>query len=346
MPAGRAAPGAGGRGHRAQRVTFRAYAEDYTAWAAVNKRSGWKERYLVARLVTELGDRALEAITTADVERVRDGLLEGRTGATVNRYRDLLSAMFKRALRLGHVPVNPVKGIPKFREAGQRLVFLHQVDEPALHGALPTRLRPAVVLAQHMGFRWSEQAALRWRDVDMLTGYVTVEPAKGQRRSVPINAAARERPPRPRPGGGWIRTTPTRACFPLSHRQALALLTRAVERAQGVIRDGGGDASRLDGFTWHCLRHTFASRLVMAGVDLRTVQELGGWKTLSHGPAVRAPRARTPARRGRPARGVGEVSRKWPEGAEPVSRASGRERPKYAEGLTKPGWRNWETRRT
>ena len=37
----------------------------------------------------------------------------------------------------------------------------------------------------------------------------------------------------------------------------------------------------VDGFTWHANRHTFASRLVMAGVDLRTVQELGGWRTLS-----------------------------------------------------------------
>ncbi len=33
-------------------------------------------------------------------------------------------------------------------------------------------------------------------------------------------------------------------------------------------------------FTWHCLRHTFASRLIMAGVDLRTVQELMGHKTI------------------------------------------------------------------
>ena len=39
------------------------------------------------------------------------------------------------------------------------------------------------------------------------------------------------------------------------------------------------DAKVLN-FSWHCLRHTFASRLVMAGVDIRTVQELLGHKTI------------------------------------------------------------------
>jgi integrase len=38
-------------------------------------------------------------------------------------------------------------------------------------------------------------------------------------------------------------------------------------------------AAGLEHFTWHCLRQTFASRLVMAGVDIRTVQELLGHKT-------------------------------------------------------------------
>jgi len=55
---------------------------------------------------------------------------------------------------------------------------------------------------------------------------------------------------------------------------------RHLARAVGAIREGGGDAARLNGFTWHGCRHTFASRLVMAGVDPRTVQELGGWRTL------------------------------------------------------------------
>jgi integrase len=40
-------------------------------------------------------------------------------------------------------------------------------------------------------------------------------------------------------------------------------------------------AAGLESFTWHCLRHTFASRLVMAGVDIRTVQELLGHKTIA-----------------------------------------------------------------
>jgi integrase len=39
-------------------------------------------------------------------------------------------------------------------------------------------------------------------------------------------------------------------------------------------------AAKIPNFIWHCLRHTFASRLVMAGVDLRTVHELVGHRSI------------------------------------------------------------------
>jgi site-specific recombinase XerD len=44
--------------------------------------------------------------------------------------------------------------------------------------------------------------------------------------------------------------------------------------------NGAVDEAGLKDFTWYCLRHTFASRLVMAGVDIRTVAELMGHRTI------------------------------------------------------------------
>ena len=40
------------------------------------------------------------------------------------------------------------------------------------------------------------------------------------------------------------------------------------------------EAAGVKEYTWHCNRHTFASRLVMAGVDLRTVAQLMGHRTI------------------------------------------------------------------
>jgi len=40
-------------------------------------------------------------------------------------------------------------------------------------------------------------------------------------------------------------------------------------------------AAKLVDFSWHCMRHTFGTRLVRAGVDVKTVQDAGGWKTIA-----------------------------------------------------------------
>jgi site-specific recombinase XerD len=74
---------------------------------------------------------------------------------------------------------------------------------------------------------------------------------------------------------------PEELIFSGAYRTVARAFSYAVRQAQTALRAAGKDASRLEGYTWHSNRHSFASRLVMAGVDLRTVQELGGWKTLS-----------------------------------------------------------------
>jgi site-specific recombinase XerD len=233
-----------------------------------------------------LGGTKLDEITTANVEHFLASLREGKravSAASVNRYRDLLSGLFKRAMRLGLVASNPVRGIPKLREAGRRLTYLpfDGVEESALREALAAELRPLFTVSLHTGLRWSEQMGLRWRDADLLNSVITIGRSKnGASRQVQMNqvvrsvlfdlATQRERP-----------DNPEELIFRGAYRTVARSFSQAVSRAQAALRATGKDASRLDGYTWHANRHTFASRLVMAGVDLRTVQELGGWKTLS-----------------------------------------------------------------
>jgi site-specific recombinase XerD len=264
-------------------MTFEQYARDYLAWSLSVHRSQRTAQYEVRRLVTLLGAIPLDEVRPAHVERCVRTLGETMAPASVNRLRDRLSGMFKRARRLGLVTENPVKDIQKLKEAGGRLAFLSPAGEEAVLAALPVERRPLVMLAINTGLRWSEQARLRWHDVDLLTGVLTVRLAKnGQARRVPFNSAARSAlldlaARRARPAD------PEELVVRGAYRPVSRDFVRAVAAAQGTLRAAGreDEAARLDGVTWHALRHTFASRLVAAGVDLRTVQELGGWKTLS-----------------------------------------------------------------
>jgi integrase len=268
---------------RAAGLTFRAYAADYEEWARGEHRSFRNTQCELRRLTAYFGDRPLASITAGDVERYLRGLREGDgavTAATMNRYRDRISGLYKRAIRLGLVTANPATGIRKAKEPGGRIVYLTDVEEQALLAELSTELGRLFTFSLHTGLRWSEQAGLRWADVDMLAGVVTVGRSKnGLARRVPVNSAvasilvdlgAARTPnsdPQERVFGHAVYRTDSRA------------FAAAISRAQAALRSAGLDASRLDGYTWHGNRHTFASRLVMRGVDLLAVQTLGGWRT-------------------------------------------------------------------
>ena len=74
---------------------------------------------------------------------------------------------------------------------------------------------------------------------------------------------------------------PAEHVFSMRPRESKAFFPKSVERAKAALRKGGSEAPNLDAYVWHSNRHTFASRLVMAGVDVLTVKELGGWRTLA-----------------------------------------------------------------
>jgi integrase len=190
----------------------------------------------------------------------------------VNRELAFLRRVFNVAIEDQKVDINPVRPKAFFRENNQRVRFLTNDEEARLRAALDPSHWPLVAVAIHTGLRRSEQFHLRWEHVDFANGILTVPRSKhGGARRVPMNDTVRE----------LLRALPSRLksayVFPSATGEtpldACNFVRRVFVRALA--------AARIDGFRWHDLRHTFASRLTMAGVDLRTVQELMGHKTLA-----------------------------------------------------------------
>ena len=127
---------------------------------------------------------------------------------------------------------------------------------------------PELDLALNTGLRLGELYGLDWENVNLPRRILTVpRPKNGEMRHVPLNGTALAALEGLRQQNGGIG--------PVIRNAEGEALTSPRYWFEPAVR-----AAKIRSFSWHCLRHTFASRLVMAGVDLRTVQELMGHKSI------------------------------------------------------------------
>ncbi len=266
---------------RRKHVPFREIAQDFLDYARVHKRDQ-NDGQRMARLLAVFGDKLASEITPQDVERYK--ALQGSrlAPATVNRDLALLKATFNRARKAGKVPHNPVQVVPLFKENNARTRCLTDEEEARLYSALPDYLRPFLVVALHTGMRWGELARLTWDDVDFYTGTLHVRESKsGEGRRIPMNRVVREtlqvvrreQVQRARDQSEGGREILSHLVFCSARGHFLRNFARGWYPALRQVK--------ITNFRWHDTRHTAASRLVMAGVDLYTVKEILGHKTVA-----------------------------------------------------------------
>jgi integrase len=255
---------------RAKPVLFSMLAADALEYSKAHKLSSGDDVVRMKRIVEEFGSRPAHAITPQDIEK----WFAEQTWkpATFNRYKALFSLVYRLGIESGRVKVNPARSVKTRTENNARIRYLSEEQEARLRQQIadqyPERL-PEFEIALHTGMRRSEQYGLTWDCVDFERRILTIPRSKhGGTRYVFVNdtafAALQVL---------WKFSSGVGRVFSKGYTSESSYGAR--EWFEKCVKD-----AKVENFTWHCLRHTFASNLVMRGVDIRTVQELMGHKTI------------------------------------------------------------------
>jgi integrase len=289
---------------RAQLHTLAQFLDQkYGPWSETHRKTGDETVRRIKGAFREFLNKNLNELDTWVAEKWRTQQLKaGKKPASVNREIAALKACLSKAVEWGLVTENPLKRLKPLRLDRNGVVrFLSVEEEESLRNALAARearlraqrlsfntwriergyrplpepackfsdhLAPMVLVSINTGLRRGELFQLRWEDVDLASPGLTVKGAtakSGTTRHVPLNNEAAHtliawHGQSGNPTVGLVFKSENGAKF------------NNVDKAwAGLLKLAG-----IESFRWHDLRHHFASRLVMAGVDLNTVRELLG----------------------------------------------------------------------
>lgn len=270
-----------------ERIPFKEFAQEYLErYAKPNKRA-WAstDTVFIKHFTAFFGTKCLHEITSHDIERFKSERLCSVKGSvkkdstkkdeknprtispsTVNRELSWLRSVFNRAIDWGKVEHNPLKKVKFYKENNQRIRYLEKEELEGLLKNSSPRLKAVITFAINTGLRKSEIQNLKWSDVNFQEGYIGVHGTKnGESRYCPMNQDARNAllQFRKHPKSPYIFCG--KDGEPYNFRKSF-------ETALGK--------SGIINFRFHDLRHTFASYLAQRGVDLNTIRELLGHKSL------------------------------------------------------------------
>jgi excisionase family DNA binding protein len=251
-----------------KRIKFTAFAELYlTNYAKINKRSWVTDEYMLKKAKAFFKDKDLQEIGSLLVEKFRTSLLENDAKkSTTNRYLALLKTMFNLAIDWGYLKENPDNKVKLFSEKDnlQERILSYE-EEKKLLDACPRYLKPIVLTALHTGMRKGEILNLKWEQVDFLNREIKVKNTKsGKPRFIPMNSLLYETLKNEKKLNG---KSPLVFPSPRTNKPFVDIKKSFAE----AVKNAG-----IPSLRFHDARHSFASRLVAAGVDLITVKELLG----------------------------------------------------------------------
>jgi site-specific recombinase XerD len=262
-----------------KKVPFREFALEYGEYCRVNKAANSYQRDMGTidlQLIPFFGGRHLHTIATIEIERYKAEKLDKVKPEALNRELSTIKHLFSKAIEWKYIKEDPARQVKKIRgpKSLPRFIESKEEVEKLLDACLEhsPEIYPLVVTTLHAGMRRAELLNLRWEDVDFGRGTLTVSSREGwhtknyESRTMPLHEEVRRILGPIKTAKGYVFCRPDgsklRECFV---RKRLDKVAKAA------------DVGHL---SLHVLRHTFASHLIMSGVDLPTVQRLMGHKDI------------------------------------------------------------------
>ena len=247
----------------------------YTEYARTNKRGFYNEQYRLKQLTKFFGRRKLSQLTRWDAEYFKIESSKSVAPATVNLSLVTLKHILSMAVAWNILSQNPFAGVKLLRVPTRTERVLAQDEEIKLLTACGQIRNPQLIvgvkIALNTGMRKAEIYGLKWEQVDFTNNQIRIQNGKTAQsdRIIPMNEG--------------VRTLLSE----MHSRKSGELVFPSMRNGRTHLRDpkvGFTKAVRLaeiPHIRFHDLRHTFATRLVRAGVDLITVQQLLGHSTIA-----------------------------------------------------------------
>jgi integrase len=264
----------------ARNVTVAIAFEQYRAYSQVQHRS--HNSYVEPALAIweqYLGRQTpLAKIGSTQVEDFKLERAQKVSHATTDKDLAVLKAFFNWCIVHRLAASNPVRRVKLFHEDNSRLRYLTREEYDRLLEAARTiktspYLEEKIVLAVHTGLRRGSLFNLRWDQIDYANRVMRIPRTKsGRPLSLPLNATALKTLQTLQEA----RTPESPYVFPHKSGPSAGAPVQDIKNGFHAALELAG----IEDFTWHDLRHTFASWLMMRGASLRSVAELLGHQSL------------------------------------------------------------------
>lgn len=239
-----------------------------------------------------LGTRKVAEITRDDLERYYDAVwgINPKTGKEYSRTtildaRARLGRFFRWLTRRGILSSNPHENILTPRGVKSKKVEAYSRKDSSLIAAY-TKITPGLEICYIMlmtGMRFGEVAALAWEDVDLAEQKIKIHrtlikvrggskiqettKTESSMRTIAISDTLAR----------WLKGRPERRGF-VCHNADGSFIS---ENGQLLRWQKACDFLNIERKTMHALRHTWATRALEAGVDVKTVSQMLGHKSVS-----------------------------------------------------------------